>query len=155
MNSRHSYVERCFHATAQQVRRHRRLLGHGDVRRARRGDDDASCLFRFFPFCDDQGAGRRVIDRLGGQFPFHFRVNFRAEPRRQDVAFGLPHRFDDEKNLLGSFAFAINHFRHGAADGPVVVDSGETQVLVRHIFQLLERCLWVGLALIYVPQKLF
>ena len=126
------------HVVAHQLRRARRLFGHRQVRRAGGGDDDRAFAGRDVLLAETDDGGIRV--KRGRR---HFVANglerLGARARDEQRRAASDNLGGDGRDLRRRLAQAEDDFREPLADGPVMIDAREPQILVRAGAQLVHQ----------------
>jgi hypothetical protein len=86
---------------------------------------------------EGDGSGERAIDGFGDLSRYSVELFF-SRARGEDIAFVLGQLRENLRHLSGRFALAENHLGHALAQGAVMVDLGEAQVLEGEMAEALD-----------------
>jgi hypothetical protein len=136
VQARHADVEHALDVAAHQLRRDGGFLGHGQVGGAAAEDGDAG-LFRLITPVDGDAARGLVVDRvldLGRDGLVRQPVRARDE----HAVGAFDEAAGDLGGLRGLLSLRQDDLRERVAQRAVVVDLGETDVLVREQAQVID-----------------
>jgi hypothetical protein len=140
LDAGHAHVVDALHGAAHELGGDGRLLGHRQVGGAGAEDGDAG-YGRFLPPVQGDAAGGLVVGGVG-EVLFEGGEDVGADPGHQEAAGAFRQPGGDGYHLLRRLALAQHHLWQVVAEGAVVVQLGEAQVLVGEETQVLQRVLY-------------
>jgi len=140
VNSGDSYVVDVLDVIAHQFRGYDCFFGYRDVTGSGGHDHDHALAARLAIALEDDGAREWTIVGLGhmvSECGGYGGVLFFGGSRRQHVAAVGGEAVEDFGDLAGRFALGKDHLGHALAQGAMMVELGETQILKRQVTQAL------------------
>ena len=148
---RHAHVRDQLGAVAHQPRRLQRLLGHGQVGRARADDQDFPAPRGLRQAVGDRARGRIVMPaRAGGEQALGLLL---GEARHQQFLVHRQVAAADLHQVRLALPLGVHHLREAQPLGALVIELGEAQLLEALPLRLGERLLGREAALGDLPEQ--